>query len=119
MLFFRCLRSTAIQPAPGMARSIDNGLVRLRRVDPGGAPRISEKSVVMNILTQLARGAKLVLAPLVLAALAACTSNFNADVSRFESQLPAPAGQTFTVVAADPALQGGIEFGLYAQKVAD
>src|SRR5690242_12059003 len=110
MLFFRCLRSTAIQPAFGMARSIDNGLVRLHRVGPGSAPR--KKSFVMSILTQLARGAKLVLAPLVLAALAACTSNFNADVSRFESQLPAPAGQTFTVVAADPAMQGGIEFGM-------
>jgi len=73
----------------------------------------------MNILTQLARGAKLVFAPLALAALAACTSNFNADVSRFESQLPAPAGQTFTVLAADPAMQGGLEFGMYAQKVAD
>jgi hypothetical protein len=73
----------------------------------------------MNILTHLARGAKLVLAPLALAALAACTSSFNADVSRFESQLPAPAGQTFTVVAADPAMAGGIEFGLYAQQVAN
>jgi hypothetical protein len=73
----------------------------------------------MNILTHLARGAKRVLAPLALAALAACTSSFNADVSRFESQLPAPAGQTFTVVATDPALANGIEFRMYAQKVAD
>ena len=73
----------------------------------------------MSILTQLARGAKLGFATLALAALAACASNFNADVSRFESQLPAPAGQTFTVVASDPALAGGLEFNMYAQKVAD
>jgi len=73
----------------------------------------------MSILTQLARGAKLTLVPLALAALAACASPFKADVSRFESQLPVPAGQTFTVVADDPALAGGIEFRTYAQKVAD
>ena len=73
----------------------------------------------MSFFTHLARGAKLVFAPLALAALAACASNFNADVSRFESQLPAPAGQTFTVVASDPALAGGLEFSMYAQKVAD
>lgn len=73
----------------------------------------------MSILTQLARSAKLALVPLALAALAACTSSFNADVSRFQSQLPAPAGQTFAVVAEDPALAGGIEFRTYAQFVAD
>ncbi len=38
----------------------------------------------MSMLNHLARGAKLVLAPLALAALAACTQSFNADVSRFE-----------------------------------
>jgi hypothetical protein len=73
----------------------------------------------MSILTQLARGAKLTLASLALAALAACATPFNADVSRFESQLPAPAGQTFTVVADDPSLAGGIEFRMYATQVAD
>src|SRR5690606_38082703 len=62
---------------------------------------------------------KLVLVPLALAGLAACASPFRADVSRFQSQLPAPAGQTFTVVAEDPALAGGIEFRNYAQHVAD
>ena len=30
--------------------------------------------------------------------LAACAQNFNANVSRFQSQLPAPAGQTFAVL---------------------
>ena len=49
--------------------------------------------------------------------LTACTTGFQADVSRFESQLPAPQGQTFAVVADDPALSGGIEFGQYADLV--
>ena len=42
--------------------------------------------------------------PLVLASLAACTPTFDANVKRFQSELPAPAGQTFAVVAEDPAL---------------
>ena len=37
--------------------------------------------------------------PLAMSGLAACTSNFNADVSRYATQLPAPAGQSFAVVA--------------------
>lgn len=53
----------------------------------------------------------------MLLALAACATPFKADVSRFQSQLPAPAGQTFAVVADDPAMAGGIEFGQYAQLV--
>ena len=73
----------------------------------------------MSTLTQLARGLKLALVPLALAGLAACASPFRADVERFQSQLPAPAGQTFTVVADDPGLAGGIEFRSYAQLVAD
>ncbi len=63
------------------------------------------------------RIAKLALVPFVLSALAACASPFNADVSRFQSQLPAPAGQTFAVVADDPALAGGLEFSQYASLV--
>lgn len=56
--------------------------------------------------------------PLLLASLAAaCTTPFKADVSRFESQLPAPQGQTFAVVADDPALSGGLEFSRYAELV--
>jgi hypothetical protein len=54
---------------------------------------------------------------LLLVALAACASPFRADVSRFQSQLPTPAGQTFAVVADDPHLAGGIEFGQYADLV--
>ena len=58
--------------------------------------------------------------PVVLAAgLAACAPSFNADVSRFATTLPAPAGQSFAVVAEDPALAGGLEFALYADLVAD
>ncbi|TIX52076.1 DUF4136 domain-containing protein [Alteraurantiacibacter aquimixticola] len=53
----------------------------------------------------------------MLAGLAACATPFRADVSRFESQLPAPQGQTFAVVADDPELAGGLEFALYADRV--
>jgi len=73
----------------------------------------------MNAFTKMARGLKMALVPLALLGLAACASPFRADVSRFQSQLPVPAGQTFTVVAEDPALAGGIEFRTYAQRVAD
>jgi len=57
-------------------------------------------------------------APLLLLGLAACASSFRSDVTRFQSQLPPPQGQTFAVVAEDPALAGGIEFGQYAGLVA-
>ena len=73
----------------------------------------------MSKLSTIGRGLKLAAVWLALAGLAACASPFRADVSRFASQLPAPAGQTFTVVADDPALAGGIEFRNYAQHVAD
>jgi len=73
----------------------------------------------MSTLTNLTRGLKLAIVPLALAGLAACASPFSAEVSRFESQLPVPNGQTFTVVADDPGMAGGIEFRNYAQLVAD
>ncbi len=61
---------------------------------------------------------KLASVPLLLAGLAACASpGFKADVSRFQAQLPAPEGETFAVVADDPALAGGLEFALYADLV--
>ena len=63
------------------------------------------------------RSRKLALAPLLLAAVAACTTPFKADVSRFQTQLPAPQGQSFAVVADDPALAGGLEFARYADLV--
>ena len=68
-------------------------------------------------IRSLAKGLRLAVLPLALAALSACTSGFNADVSRFQSQLPAPQGQTFAVVADDPALAGGLEFSQYARLV--
>jgi hypothetical protein len=71
----------------------------------------------MRKTSTLGRALKLAAVPLVLASLAACTSPFRADVSRFQTQLPAPAGQTFAVVADDPALAGGLEFAQYADFV--
>lgn len=65
----------------------------------------------------LDRWLKMALVPLMMAALAACAQPFNAKVSRFQSQLPAPQGQTFAVVADDPALAGGLEFSQYSQLV--
>lgn len=50
-------------------------------------------------------------------ALAGCATPFRADVARFQTQLPAPQGQSFAIEAANPALQGGIEFGQYANLV--
>lgn len=59
----------------------------------------------------------LIAAPaLALVALSGCASSFKADVARFQ-QLPAPAGQSFIVVADDPGLSGGLEFSHYADLV--
>ena len=71
----------------------------------------------MTMMSQFKRAAKFALVPLALAGLAACASPFRADVARFESRLPAPQGQTFAVVADDPALAGGLEFSRYADFV--
>lgn len=46
-----------------------------------------------------------------------CTPSFKANVARFQ-QLPAPQGQTFTIVADDPRLSGSLEFDQYAGLVA-
>ncbi len=46
-----------------------------------------------------------------------CAQSFKADVARFQ-QLPAPQGQSFTIVADDPRLAGGLEFNEYAGRVA-
>lgn len=72
----------------------------------------------MSILTNWGRTLKLIAVPLALGALAACATPFNANVQRFQSAMPAPQGQTFTVVADDPALTGGLEFRQYASYVA-
>lgn len=66
----------------------------------GGISRIKAAAVVILLL-----------------GLAACASPFRADVSRFQSQLPAPNGQTFVVVPKDPALQDSLEFAHYARYV--
>jgi hypothetical protein len=56
-------------------------------------------------------------APAALLLAGGCAESFKADVARFQ-MMPPPAGQTFTVQASDPRLQGGIEFQSYAQLVA-
>ncbi len=71
----------------------------------------------MNVTTMLKQGSKLATLSALALGLAACATPFQADVSRFESQLPAPQGQTFYVLAEDPALAGGLEFSLYADQV--
>ena len=62
---------------------------------------------------------RLAAAALLMFAVAACATPFSAKVSRFQSQLPSPNGQTFAVVADDPAMAGGIEFSQYARLVSD
>lgn len=49
-------------------------------------------------------------------ALSGCATGFPAQVSRFQA-LPAPQGQSFTIQAADPMKQGGLEFSQYAHRV--
>lgn len=62
---------------------------------------------------------KLAAVPLLMLALSACATGFDSQVTRFASQLPAPQGQTFAVVADDPAEAGGLEFSQYARLVED
>ncbi len=73
--------------------------------------------MTMTTMSSIKRTAKIAAGTLLLGALAACATPFRADVSRFASQLPAPQGQTFAVVAEDPALAGGLEFAQYAALV--
>jgi hypothetical protein len=77
---------------------------------------MENKSMTMNANNHFGR-LRVAAVVVLLAALAACASPFRADVSRFQSQLPAPAGQTFAVVADDPSMAGGIEFSQYARLV--
>jgi hypothetical protein len=56
------------------------------------------------------------LAPLAVLTLGACATPFRADVQRFVA-LPDTTGQSFAIVAADPDLSGGLEFGQYAMLV--
>lgn len=61
--------------------------------------------------------AKVAAAVILMMALAACSSGLRTNVTRFQSQLPAPSGQTFAVVADDPSMAGGLEFSQYARLV--
>lgn len=65
-----------------------------------------------------ARLLKMLVVPMVLAFLAACTNSLDTRVSRFNN-LPPPNGQTIAVIADNAALAGGIEFGSYARMVED
>ncbi len=59
---------------------------------------------------------KLIAAFAVLA-LSACATPFQASVSRFQA-MPAAQGQTYTIRADNPRLDGGLEFQNYANLVA-
>jgi len=61
--------------------------------------------------------ARIAVAVMAMLVLAACTNSLNTKVTRFQSQLPAPQGQTFAVVADDPDMAGGLEFSQYASLV--
>lgn len=76
------------------------------------------KIAFRNMGRNIGKRLKAAAVPLMIVALAACATPFKADVSRFESQLPAPQGQTFAVVADDPGMAGGLEFSRYADLVA-
>lgn len=57
-------------------------------------------------------------AALALVGLTGCTNSFQANVSRFHQALPPAQGQSFTVVADNPANAGSLEFAHYADLVA-
>lgn len=71
-----------------------------------------------HVLSQTIPPLKRAGAMLLLLMLAACATPFQAEVSRFQSQLPAPQGESFAVIAEDPSLAGGLEFAQYAGVVA-
>ena len=72
-----------------------------------------------NSKPRFGRLAALALATALATALTGCAESFDANVSRFSHELPAPAGQTFAMVALDPHNNGGLEFGQYAGLVAE
>ena len=49
--------------------------------------------------------------------LTACATGFPAQVSRYQA-MPAPLGQSFFIIPADPGQAGGLEFSRYAGQVA-
>jgi Domain of unknown function (DUF4136) len=72
----------------------------------------------MIMIVRSTRPLALALAAATLVLGGCAAPGFRADVARFQSALPAPQGQTFSIVAGDPGLAGGIEFGQYSQLVA-
>ena len=54
-------------------------------------------------------------APAALLALSGCATGFPAQVSRYQA-MPAPQGETFAIVSADPD-ESGLEFSRYAELV--
>ena len=60
---------------------------------------------------------KTAMAAAALAGLSACATGMPAKVSRYQ-QMPATSGESFVVVAADPAKQGTLEFQRYGELVA-
>ncbi len=59
---------------------------------------------------------RLMLAAAPLLLIAGCATPFKAQVNRFQA-MPAPQGQTFAVVSADPKRDGSLEFSQYAGLV--
>ena len=57
------------------------------------------------------------LTPVVVLALGACATPFQANVSRFQA-MPAAQGQTYAIRSDNPRLDGGLEFQNYAELVA-
>ena len=55
-------------------------------------------------------------APAALLALGGCATGLPTQVSRYQA-MPAPAGQSFAIEAADPEDRGGLEFSRYAELV--
>jgi hypothetical protein len=55
-------------------------------------------------------------APAALLALGGCATGLPTQVSRYQA-MPAPAGQSFVIQAADPDERGGLEFSRYADLV--
>jgi hypothetical protein len=67
--------------------------------------------------TRFSRVAKAAMAGLLVMGLSACAEGLDTKVTRFQTQLPAPQGQSFAIVADDPGQAGGIEFNQYAGMV--
>ena len=65
-------------------------------------------------ITKLAAAALLGISAL---GLSACATGFPAKVSRYQA-MPAPQGQSFFIMPADPRDAGGLEFSRYAGLVA-